>query len=135
MVWLTDKRLLALFPAEPLSEILTIGNLWYTASRIWICAEPEFTLSWMKLYSSDYHYTTAPQFLCNRCNGFVGIASFQRLCSNCFRLSCSSMFTNKATISLDDRLYWKISARRQGLLSQWKYSIGCTNFFIMASGQ
>ena len=29
-------------------------------SRIWTCAEPEFRLSWMKLCSSDNHYTTAP---------------------------------------------------------------------------
>ena len=30
-------------------------------SRVWTCAEPEFRLSWMKLCSSDNHYTTAPQ--------------------------------------------------------------------------
>ena len=29
--------------------------------RIWTCAEPEFKLCWMKLYSSDSLYTTAPQ--------------------------------------------------------------------------
>ena len=44
----------------PLSEILTIANLWHAASRVWTCAEPEFRLSWMKLCSSDNHYTTAP---------------------------------------------------------------------------
>ena len=32
-----------------------------TPSRAWACAEPEFRLSWMKLCSSDNHYTTAPQ--------------------------------------------------------------------------
>ena len=54
-------HLLALFPTRTLSEILTNANLWHTASRIWTCAEPEFRLSWMKLCSSDNHYTTAPQ--------------------------------------------------------------------------
>ena len=29
-------------------------------SRVWTCAEPEFRLSWMKLCSSDNHYTTTP---------------------------------------------------------------------------
>ena len=44
----------------PLSEILTIANLWHAASRVWTCAEPEFRLSWMKFSSSDNHYTMAP---------------------------------------------------------------------------
>ena len=63
VVWLTDERRLALFPAGTLLEILTIANLWHAASRVWTCAEPEFRLSWMKLCSSDSgdnHYTTAP---------------------------------------------------------------------------
>ena len=30
-----------------------------TPSRVWTCAEPEFRLSWMKLCSSDNHYTMA----------------------------------------------------------------------------
>ena len=42
--------------------ILTIANLWHAASRIWTCAEPEFRLTWMKLLSSDNHYTTAPRW-------------------------------------------------------------------------
>ena len=48
------------FQPGPLSEILTIANLRHAASRIWTCAEPEFRLCWMKLCSSDNHYTTAP---------------------------------------------------------------------------
>ena len=39
-----------------MSEILTIANLRHAASRIWTCAEPEFSLSWMKLCSSDNHF-------------------------------------------------------------------------------
>ena len=35
-----------------------------TLSRVWTCAEPEFRLSWMKLCSSDNHYTTAPKNTC-----------------------------------------------------------------------
>ena len=46
------------FQPGPLSEILTIANLWQAASRTWTCAEPEFRLYWIKLYSSDNHYTT-----------------------------------------------------------------------------
>ena len=60
VIWLTNKRHLALFPA---STILTIANLWHTASRIWTCAEPKFRLCRMKLRSSDNHYITAPLFL------------------------------------------------------------------------
>ena len=48
---------------EPLSEILTIANLRHAASRIWTSAEPKFRLSWIKLCSSDNHYTTAPQIM------------------------------------------------------------------------
>ena len=50
VVWLTDKRRLALFPGM---------SLWHNASRIWTCTEPEFGLCWMKLCSSDNHYTTS----------------------------------------------------------------------------
>ena len=42
-----------------LSEIVTIANLRHATSRVWTCAESEFRLWWMKLYSSDNHYTTA----------------------------------------------------------------------------
>ena len=45
--------------SHSLSEILTIANLQHAAIRVWACAEPEFRLSWMKLCSSDNHYTTA----------------------------------------------------------------------------
>ena len=38
-------------------EILTIADLRNVASRIWTCAEPEFTLCWMNLSCSDNHYT------------------------------------------------------------------------------
>ena len=51
-VWLTDERRLAYFQPGPLSEILTIANLRHAASRIWICADPEFRVCWMKLCSS-----------------------------------------------------------------------------------
>ena len=57
VVWLTDERRLALFQLGSLSEILTISNLRHAASRVWRCAEPEFRFSWMKLCSSDNHYT------------------------------------------------------------------------------
>ena len=43
----------------PLSEILTIANLRHASSRIWTCAEPEFSQSWMKLWSSAVVITTA----------------------------------------------------------------------------
>ena len=59
------------FQLGPLSGVLTIANLRHTASRVWTCAEPEFRFSWMKLCSSDNHYTTAPQhqaWLTNNCN-------------------------------------------------------------------
>ena len=43
------------------SEILTIANLRELASRIWICAPPDFRLSSIKLCSSNNRYNTAPQ--------------------------------------------------------------------------
>ena len=49
------------FQPGALSEILTIANLRHAASRVWTCAEPEFRLSWMKLWGSDNHYTTVPK--------------------------------------------------------------------------
>ena len=55
VVWLTGKTY---FQSGPLSEILTISNPRHAASRIWTCAEREFRLCWMKLCSSDNHYTT-----------------------------------------------------------------------------
>ena len=51
------------FQPGPLSKILTIANL-----------RPEFRLCWMKSYSSDNHYTTAPQMVTTtprRHNSFV----------------------------------------------------------------
>ena len=54
--------------------------------------------------------------------------SFQSLRCNGFHFSRSPIFTNKATMLLDDRIYQKISVRRKGRLSQWKCSINCTNF-------
>ena len=44
--------------SRDMSEILTITNLRHATSRVWICAESEFRLSWMKLCSSDNYYTT-----------------------------------------------------------------------------
>ena len=48
------------FQPGPLSESLTIANLRHAASRIWTCAKSVFRLWWMKMCSSDNHYTTAP---------------------------------------------------------------------------
>ena len=53
------KGVLPYFQPVPLSEILTIAKIQHTASRVSTCAEPDSRLSWMKLYSSDNHYTTA----------------------------------------------------------------------------
>ena len=64
VVWLTDERRLALSPAGTIvrdphhRESLSSR---YALSRVWTCAEPEFRVSWIKLCSSDNHYTTTPQ--------------------------------------------------------------------------
>ena len=61
VLWLTDERRLALFPAGTTArdpdhrESLTRRE-----QGLRTCAEPEFRLSWVKLCSSDNHYTTAP---------------------------------------------------------------------------
>ena len=65
LVWLTEQKWLALFPAGTIvREILTIVNLRHAASRLWTSAEPKFRLSRKKLCSSDNHCTTAPQLRC-----------------------------------------------------------------------
>ena len=47
------------FQSGPLSEIFNIANFRHPASRVLTCAESEFKLCWMKLCSSDNHFTTA----------------------------------------------------------------------------
>ena len=47
------KGIESYFQPEPLSDILTITNIWHTVSRIWTCIKPELRHSWMKLCSSD----------------------------------------------------------------------------------
>ena len=65
VVWLTDERCLALIPARSIvrdphhRESPTCRRQGLNMRRTWV---PEFTLSWMKLCSSNNHYTTAPQF-------------------------------------------------------------------------
>ena len=63
VLWLTDETRLSLFPAGAIVRIVTITNLWHAASRIWTCSEPEFRLCWMKLCSSDNHYTAGKTLL------------------------------------------------------------------------
>ena len=55
-----DVRPVEMFQLGPLSEILTIANLWFVASRIWTYTEPELRFCRIKLCSSDNHYTTVP---------------------------------------------------------------------------
>ena len=45
------------------------------------------------------------------------------------------VYKKKATNFSNNRLYMEISTRRQARLSQWKYCISCTNFFIIAIGE
>ena len=64
VVWLTDERRLALFPAGAIVIDLTIANLQPAASGVRTCAEPEFRRSWMKFCSSDNHYTMSAKVTC-----------------------------------------------------------------------
>ena len=50
------------FQPGPLPEICTIVSIWHATSRIWTCVELEFRLSWIKLSSSDNHYTTLSHY-------------------------------------------------------------------------
>lgn len=61
-------------------------------------------------------------------NGFLAMALMQW-----FLLPRLPMFTDKATIFLGDGLYWKISARCQGLVRQRKCSISLTNLYIICT--
>ena len=60
---MVDRRkvFMPYFQPGPLSEILTIANLWHAISRVWTCTESEFRFCWMKLCSSDNHYTMVPR--------------------------------------------------------------------------
>ena len=60
MVRMTDERHLTLFPARTIVRDPHHHDFQHVASRIWTWAEPEFRLCWMKLCSSDNHYTMAP---------------------------------------------------------------------------
>ena len=77
-------------------------------------------------------------------NGFVPMTSLKWLlaflqlfhCIYLFAVVFASkvcLFLKKTTIFRDGRPYQKISSGHQGLLSQWEFSISCTDFFIMAS--
>ena len=59
VVWLATNVIKSYLQPGLLSEILTIWNLLNAASRIWTYPEPKFSLCWIKLWSSDNHYTTA----------------------------------------------------------------------------
>ena len=64
VVWLTDERRLALFPAETIvRDPHHRESLTRRGQGFWTCAEPEFRLSWMKLCNRDNHYTTASNFV------------------------------------------------------------------------
>ena len=56
-VLLTDERRLSLYPAGTIVRVPHHLEFQHAASRIWTCTEPEFRLCWMKLCSSDNHYT------------------------------------------------------------------------------
>ena len=49
----------SLFPAGTIVRYPHIANFRHAASMVWTYAEPEFRLSWIKLWISDNHYTTA----------------------------------------------------------------------------
>ena len=94
-----QKALMPYFQPGPLSEILTIANLWHAASRVWTCTESEFRLCLMKLCSSDNHYTTVPRserlvvssaaLLCKTWN--ISTLSMLGYCNNSFFLRSSSL--------------------------------------------
>ena len=60
VVWLTEERRLALLPSSAMDPDRDPDhwNLQHAPSSIWTCAEPEFRLHWIKLYSYDNHYIT-----------------------------------------------------------------------------
>ena len=55
------KAFMTYLKPGPISEINTIADIWHAATRVWTWAESEFRLCWMKLCSSDNHYTIAPR--------------------------------------------------------------------------
>ena len=58
VIWLTDERHLALFPAGPIvRDPHHRGSLTRRGQGLSLCR-----LSWMRLCSSDNHYTTAPPY-------------------------------------------------------------------------
>ena len=66
MVWLTDERRLALFPARTIVRDPHHRESPARREQGLNLRKPEFRPSWMKLYSSDHHYITAPTIIKNR---------------------------------------------------------------------
>ena len=90
------KGILPYFQPGPLSEILTIVNLRHAASRVWTCAEPEFRLSWMKLYSNDNHYTTSKTIF------LLSVSSTSTVTSLNSELPTFNSFHHSIVICIDD---------------------------------
>ena len=69
------------FQPKPLPEILTIANLRHAASRIRTCAEPEFSICWVKLCSSDNYYSTAPlmESFCKKSSVLLAVNYFCKI--------------------------------------------------------
>ena len=82
VVWLTDERRLALSPA---GTIVRDPHHRESASKVWTCAESEFSLSWMKLCSSDNHYTKAKRSFMNSWTyGWSALSCFNWQSSNSY---------------------------------------------------
>ena len=82
VVWLTNERPLALFPAGAIVRDPHHRESLTCCEQVRTYAEPEFWLGWMKLCSSDNHNTTAPhnkvalQLYWNRTSAWVFSCKF-----------------------------------------------------------
>ena len=56
-----QKCLMPHFKSQTLPQLLTSTNLRYALNRNWTCGEPKLILYWLKLCSSDNHYTKMPR--------------------------------------------------------------------------
>ena len=63
VIWLTDERRLCFTSSWDHCQRFSPSQISNTMNRVWTCTESEFRLRWMKLCSSDNHYTMAPQNL------------------------------------------------------------------------
>ena len=91
---LADKRCLALFSAGTIVRNPHNRGSPHATGRFWTWAESDFRLTWMKLCSSDKHYTTQPPWVLSQVWASLSITTTpQRHLEHYFCMNSLKFFT------------------------------------------